>query len=144
MKQVVTTFILKDNSILLIRKKNNARWLPPGGHVEEGETLWKAIKRELKEELHILNPKWYRSQAPIETSIATPVFCETFINNEGEEKLHVQFLATIEEETIILQEEELDEYKWFSLDDLNDVEERVQEKILCVKELYNKHHKSFA
>ena len=55
--RIVVTGILKDNDKLLIVKRNSnddlypGAWEFPGGHVEDGETLEEALKRELKEEI---------------------------------------------------------------------------------------------
>jgi 8-oxo-dGTP diphosphatase len=43
------------NKILLIKRSKTDEWMPlhwsfPGGHIEKGETPYKAAKRELKEE----------------------------------------------------------------------------------------------
>lgn len=51
----VNVIIVKDNKILLSKRQNkswgNGMFVLPGGHVEQGETPLKAIKREIKEEL---------------------------------------------------------------------------------------------
>ncbi|GAI08638.1 unnamed protein product, partial [marine sediment metagenome] len=48
--------ILKDNKILLVRRSIypfQGYWVLPGGHVNYGERVKEAIKREMKEELGI-------------------------------------------------------------------------------------------
>ncbi len=55
--KVVAGFLKKGDKFLLVRrplnKKRGGLWEFPGGKVEDGETLKKAIERELKEELGI-------------------------------------------------------------------------------------------
>lgn len=49
----VDAVIIKDDSIILIKRKNNPfkdKWALPGGFVEYGETVEKAVLREAKEE----------------------------------------------------------------------------------------------
>ncbi|MFO7677709.1 MAG: NUDIX hydrolase [Thermoplasmatota archaeon] len=49
----VDGIILKDNKILLVKRKNNPfkdKWALPGGFVEYGETTEKAVVREIFEE----------------------------------------------------------------------------------------------
>jgi ADP-ribose pyrophosphatase YjhB (NUDIX family) len=45
--------IMKDNKILLIKRRDNGLWAVPGGLVEVGETLAEAAIRELQEETGI-------------------------------------------------------------------------------------------
>ena len=46
----VTTYILKDEKTLLIFHPKHQKWLPPGGHLEPGETPPEGAKREVLEE----------------------------------------------------------------------------------------------
>jgi 8-oxo-dGTP pyrophosphatase MutT (NUDIX family) len=51
-KHLVSYFPVIDGEyILLVDHKNAKRWLPPGGHVEEGEDPRTTVVRELREEL---------------------------------------------------------------------------------------------
>lgn len=47
---VATAYIVKDGKVLLVDHKKLKSWLPPGGHIEKGETPDQAILREIKEE----------------------------------------------------------------------------------------------
>jgi len=57
MVEVVAGLILKDGKVILAKRKKGdpleGLWEFPGGKVEEGENLFEAIKREMKEELNI-------------------------------------------------------------------------------------------
>lgn len=47
---VSTVFLVKDRKALLAKHKKIGRWLPPGGHIEVGETPEEAAIREVREE----------------------------------------------------------------------------------------------
>lgn len=47
---VATAIIVKDGKILLVHHKKLNLWLPPGGHIEEGELPSECVVREVKEE----------------------------------------------------------------------------------------------
>ena len=52
----VDGIFLKDGKVLLVRQAKYpffGSWVMPGGHVEYGETVEKAIKREMKEEVGV-------------------------------------------------------------------------------------------
>lgn len=52
----VDGIFLKDSKVLLVKQNKYpffGSWVMPGGHVEYGETVEKAIKREMKEEVGV-------------------------------------------------------------------------------------------
>jgi len=56
MRSVVRAIIIKDDSLLVIKrvKNNETYWVFPGGGVEDGEDQMGALKRECKEELGVV------------------------------------------------------------------------------------------
>lgn len=49
---VVAVYIEQDGKVLMVQEKGQAwgLWAPPGGHIDEGESIEEAAKREIKEE----------------------------------------------------------------------------------------------
>lgn len=58
---VATGYVVKNGKTLLLFHKKLALWLPPGGHIEEGESPDQAVLREILEETglraEIISPK---------------------------------------------------------------------------------------
>lgn len=47
---VATAYVVRDGKTLLLKHKKLGMWLPPGGHVEPGETPDEGVRREVREE----------------------------------------------------------------------------------------------
>jgi 8-oxo-dGTP pyrophosphatase MutT (NUDIX family) len=47
---VATGYLVRDGKTLLLKHKKLGLWLPPGGHIEPGETTDQAVLREVLEE----------------------------------------------------------------------------------------------
>ena len=47
---VATGYLVRDGKTLLLKHKKLGMWLPPGGHIDEGETPDDAVMREVLEE----------------------------------------------------------------------------------------------
>lgn len=110
-KIAVNTFFIKNNKLLLGKRKNcggAGDWGMPGGHLEFGETLVDGMKREIMEEIG-LSPELELFQ--IVNNITS--------NDGGKHYLHVNFLAVGEYGEPELKEPEFcEEWKWFDLDNL--------------------------
>jgi 8-oxo-dGTP diphosphatase len=64
MRNIVNALLVRNRTILMVRRSSHRRaypnrWSFPGGHVEVGETVADALKRELTEEIGI-SPIDYR------------------------------------------------------------------------------------
>ena len=128
MKQVTRIFLRnKKWEYLLVRHKWNSNWTLPGGHIEEGETIFKAIKREIKEELDLeITLLWNTLWLDIENIKEKPSpICSYKISFEKQnwktvKKTEYIFLWVIKDENkkIKLQEDEIDEYRFFSKNEI--------------------------
>src|SRR4030095_13588114 len=75
-KIVVAGFIVKDGKVLLAKRPKSKKLAPdkyhlPGGHVEYGEDVRSALKRELKEE------------CGIEAEVDEPFFSFSYISDDA-------------------------------------------------------------
>jgi len=101
----VKGIILKENKVILLRNERN-EWELPGGRLEHGETLEKALTREINEELGIycsidkLNDVWV-----YEVYQDREVLIITFICNSADSS------------NVVISNEHL-EYKWFPVSEL--------------------------
>src|SRR5438309_2120944 len=110
--QVVTGLLIKDDKILMCQRHRDKiypfHWEFPGGKVEDGETLFHALQRELQEELNI----------SIETA---KQWFEDIMTYEMQKTYHVTFFV-INNFSGELVNIEFEEIRWFSLKQLEDIQ----------------------
>lgn len=105
----VNVFVVKDGKLLLGKRKNvfgDGTFGLPGGHLEPGETMTGAARRELKEETNL---------------DAKEMVFSNLVNNRGQKdhRLQIGFLAEgVSGEPIIMEPDRCDELKWFPLNKL--------------------------
>ena len=129
----------EDNKVLLIFHNRLKRLLPPGGHIEDlDENIMKASKREVEEEVGIKDLElhsWYKeNNFPI--MIEDHYIPECNIKNEGKH-IHHDFLFLFKTKTkdVILQEEEVSNYIWRNINDIDDNNLTILKAIKKMKEL---------
>lgn len=83
------------------------------GHVDAGEKLDDAIRREAKEEVGLV----------IDKDDLHPIFdVEKFVNNRNSHFTYFYYTRCNKDENeFVIQEEELTEVKWFSIDEIIDM-----------------------
>ncbi|MFO0862530.1 MAG: NUDIX domain-containing protein [Candidatus Saccharibacteria bacterium] len=118
------TYIVNDNKVLLCHHIKLGVWVPPGGHVEPGETIDAARDRENYEEtgldVTIIGPKPGFVIAGMEPLVAPrytdvhPIACE-FPNHRHQAFV---YFGTVDVRNEVLQEDEHHELRWFSMHDL--------------------------
>ena len=111
MHRVVHVLVFNDNGELLLQKRSMSKDVAPGrwdtsvgGHVNAGESLEDAVKRETEEELGI-------------TSF-TPEFLYTYIHSNDYETELVCTYSCIHTGDIIFQEDEIDEVRAWEGDEI--------------------------
>ena len=115
-------FILKNNKVLIVKQLNNT-WSIPKGHIEgnekEEETALREIKEETNLDVEILNG--FR-----EVITYCPDKYDTI-------KDVVVFLSKPISNDIVLQEEEISDYKWETLDNLKELFKGRSDEVLIDK-----------
>lgn len=120
---VATGYVVRDGKTLLVLHKKLKMWLPPGGHIDEGETPDQACLREIKEETgldaEILSPKrkpdpkdgrvWY-------LHVPNHVQLEEIPNHPQ----HIDFIyfCRAKDGAEVLAEREHDGIRWFSKEEI--------------------------
>lgn len=132
---VATGYVVRDGKTLLLKHKKLGMWLPPGGHIDEGETPDEACLREILEETglraEIASPK--RSPDPADGRVwylhrPDHVQLEDIPNHPQ----HIDFIyfCRVPDGEVTLAPREHDGQRWFSLDDLEtapDLSEEVRQ-----------------
>lgn len=148
MRQVTRAFVKNYNWEYLMAKhvwKN--MWVLPGGWLEWTESIFKCIKRELKEEFNLdISIIWNKFEFEtnrISKTYSSPI-CSYIIEFENkkhwlQKRIEYIFLAEIKNDTknIKIQEEEIEEYKFFSLEEIIKMEntyEQIKEIAKYLKE----------
>jgi len=112
---VTTLVIYKQGKVLLQKRSDNGTWAIHGGGIEPGEKYIDALKREIKEELNIvpINPILMGIYSGKELFNIYPSGDQVYVLN------HV-FICEDYEGKIDFQDGEVNEIKWFDLDELPD------------------------
>ena len=126
MKQVTRTFLKNEDwKYILVRHNKKDYWTLPGGHIEEWEDIYTAIKREIKEELNLeikilLTKIWFSIDTIKEKPAPISTYKIDFLNEKWKriKKLEYIFLSTIKSGEIKIQDEEIEEYKFFTKEEI--------------------------
>lgn len=125
--RIVLTGILKDNDLLLLVKRNEndnlypGAWEFPGGHLEEGETLKDGLKRELEEEIGLVD-----EFDPIVTHYYDEVKEK---NGELVHDLEIDFIINVDSSKVKVKlSDEHCDYKWVTKDS-NYLDEFIKDKL---------------
>ncbi|NIO22629.1 MAG: NUDIX domain-containing protein [Candidatus Aenigmarchaeota archaeon] len=141
---VVGGCLIHDNKVLLIHHKKSDKWLPPGGHIERGETPDEAVEREFMEELNLQVKILNRNDIPNEGNITEQLAVPFYVNvhNVGDHE-HACFFYLCRPKNpgaLKLNKEELNDFKWFSLEELkqNHIQPDVRNIAKKAFEAYNR------
>jgi len=141
---VATGYVYDRNadSFLLILHKKSGRWLPPGGHLVEGEEPHQGVLRELFEEIGVQGRiidmlDTPNVDTPATAQLPSP-FCilrETISSEiEGEEHIHIDFVYAMEinlSEPLALCSEEVALAKWVPTENIGNIDTYDNVKQVC-------------
>lgn len=119
---IAEAIIINNGKVLLVQQRKQsayALWSYPGGRVEDGESLEEAVYREVGEELSVklINTKLFKTHR-----LETPT---------GELELN-SFTGELEGD-IVLKDDELMAYGWFSLDSLEAMHDKLRAPIVLTQ-----------
>jgi 8-oxo-dGTP pyrophosphatase MutT (NUDIX family) len=114
---LVSYFVVLDEDqaqMMLVEHRKAGLWLPPGGHVEPGESPWETVQRECQEELAI-------AAVPTAAAVEQPLFL-TVTDTRGPGRhtdVSLWHLIRSDPETVTwFSEDEFASVKWLSLHDV--------------------------
>ncbi len=118
-----------EKKVLLVRHKDKDYWTLPWGHIEKKEDIYKAIKREIKEELWIkikLTGKktWLKCDHIKELPQPLVIYKIKYKTKKWKEEKRLEYIfqATIEKNQLIkTQIEEIDEYKFYTVKEVQEL-----------------------
>lgn len=110
-KDMVAGLIIRDKKLLLLHniKHNGLRIEPPGGKKKEDEDWEESVVREIKEELDMI----------VKPTELFGIY-DTF-SPEGNFYVHMYFCKIIKGEPRIVEPDKINEFKWYSLNELEEL-----------------------
>ncbi|MFB6100563.1 MAG: NUDIX hydrolase [Candidatus Nanohalobium sp.] len=115
----------EDSEVLLMKHSKLGEWIQPGGHIEEGETPEEAARRETREEVGVKIKFLDRPEIQSEESDNLPSPFNVNLHSISENHMHCDFnyLARPVEKVEATHSHEHDGQKWFSKEELEELEE---------------------
>lgn len=138
---IVAAWIFKDDKVLLIKGHNLKQWLPVGGHVEEGEFFDEALIREVKEEVD-LEIEFLEHDVlggDVDQSRIRDMPMPFRMADKKGKAILMDYLAKPLTTDIAMQPEEISDYKWFTLEEIQ-VECKNPRVIEVAKKAFQKYY----
>jgi len=123
-RRTVSMYLVSnDNKVLLIFHPKFNVWLPPGGHVEDGESSWNALRREMLEEVgYNIGDGIVHKVDSRATQIQSPFFVQLEDHGNGKH-VESQLFYEVLRNTPKLSSPENLEMRWWSIGDILDSKE---------------------
>ena len=126
---VVSAYVVNDKQVCLIDHSDLKKWLPPGGHVRQGESSIHAVKREVYEEtgcnVEVVGKQRLYAENNTVYQVPTPRFVQHELIEEKGTKPHIHVnlvyfcKALTTNNTIITYEGSV---RWFEMNNLDRLE----------------------
>ena len=131
-----TIYPFYNNRLALLFHKKLKKWVPPGGKIEPNETPQEAAIRECLEETGLV-VKLVGIKEDYSTSLINCVGMEKNMTSENEGHLDFIFTGTVDNDKIVNQEG-FDDIRWFSLEEIEEVDTFESVKYWARRELVSR------
>jgi len=140
---VCSGYLIENEKILLVLHNVFKKWVPPGGHIEDDETFAQTAEREFVEETGIevralsSGPVIHlpdNNATPLQLPFYTDLLVEGFKKPTISQYYYVQRTGDHE---LVFDTNELDDARWFSLEELDEIETFDQVRSLSKYALLN-------
>lgn len=120
---VCSGYLVEDGKVLLVHHNRFDKWVPPGGHIESGDTFANAARREFLEETGLEVEVLSTGPRLVSDANATPEPCPFYVDIEREGfaiPALVQFfyVRRTGSSRLTPQLSEVHDAKWFDADEL--------------------------
>ncbi len=120
---VCSGYLVENGKVLLVHHKGFDKWVPPGGHIEAGETFAQTAAREFKEETGLDVEVVSSTPSLISDENATPEAGPFYVDIEREgfqfpSITQFFFVRRVSSATMTPQVEEINGVRWFASDEL--------------------------
>ena len=136
-------YLVEDGRVLLVHHNRFDKWVPPGGHIEAGDTFSGAAAREVLEETGLDVEVISATPALIDDDNATPLPGPFYVDLEGEGfpiPSITQFFWVRRKDRaqeITAQSQEVHDVRWFTAEEVETMQSFEQVRVLCRYALKN-------
>jgi len=131
---VATGYVVRGDKTLLLYHKKLKMWLPPGGHMDEGELPEDAVRREILEEtgleVEILSPRRV-PDSPVGRvrylHVPNHIQLEDIPGDPPHQHIDLIFYCRAKGAAAATRSDEHDEMRWYSLEELKKA--RLEEEV---------------
>jgi len=138
LKSFASGYLVENNKVLLVHHRKFDKWTPPGGHLEENELPNEAVVREIKEELDLdveIVPAYPSAFAGDSNATIIPMPFHMDVETEGFDVPHLGTFFYVKrvnpEQAMKHQADELHNFGWFGLEDLENLKTFEQVRALA-------------